>query len=87
MERIVVRLKEYKTNKVLKNRKVFDNFEEAKKYMESLVNDLKETEYIKLNFISDKYLSKHGEIYTNFTSEELEYTYYAIKKWLSENEA
>ena len=87
MERIVVRLKEYKTNKVLKNRKVFDNFEEAKKYIESLVNDLKETEYIKLNFISDKYLSKHGEIYTNFTSEELEYTYYAIKKWLSENEA
>ena len=59
----------------------------AKKYIELLVNDLKETEYIKLNFISDKYLSKHGEIYTNFTSEELEYTYYAIKKWLSENEA
>lgn len=87
MERIVVRLKEYKTNKVIKNRKVFNNFEEAKKYIESLVNDLKETEYIKLNFISDKYLSKHGEIYTNFTSEELEYTYYAIKKWLSENEA
>ena len=87
MERIVVRLKEYKTNKVLKNRKVFDNFDDAKKYIESLVNDLKETEYIKLNFISDKYLSKHGEIYTNFTSEELEYTYYAIKKWLSENEA
>ena len=87
MERIVVRLKEYKTNKVLKNRKVFDNFEEAKKYIESLVNDLKETEYIKLNFISDKYLSKHGEIYTNFTTEELEYTYYVIKKWLSENEA
>ena len=87
MERIVVRLKEYKTNKVIKNRKVFNNFEEVKKYIESLVNDLKETEYIKLNFISDKYLSKHGEIYTNFTSEELEYTYYAIKKWLSENEA
>ena len=87
MERIVVRLKEYKTNKVIKNRKVFNNFEKKKKYIESLVNDLKETEYIKLNFISDKYLSKHGEIYTNFTSEELEYTYYAIKKWLSENEA
>ena len=87
MEKIVVRLKEYKTNKVIKNRKVFNNFDDAKKYIELLVNDLKETEYIKLNFISDKYLSKHGEIYTNFTSEELEYTYYAIKKWLSENEA
>ena len=87
MERIVVRLKEYKTNKVIKNRKVFNNFDDAKKYIELLVNDLKETEYIKLKFISDKYLSKHGEIYTNFTSEELEYTYYAIKKWLSENEA
>ena len=82
MERIVIRLKDCKTNGVLKNRKVFDNFEEAKKYIELLFNDLKETEYIKLNFISDKYLSKHGEIYTNFTSEELEYTYYAIKKWL-----
>lgn len=82
MERVVVRLKEYKTNKVLKNRKVFSNFEEAKKYIESLFNDLKETEYIKLKFISDKYMPKHGEIYTNFTAEELEYTYYAINKWL-----
>ena len=82
MERVVVRLKEYKTNKVLKNRKVFSNFEEAKKYIESLFNDLKETEYIKLKFISDKYMPKHGEIYTNFTAEELEYTYYMINKWL-----
>lgn len=87
MERIVVRLKEYKTNKVLKNRKVFDNFDDAKNYIESLFKDLKETEYIKLKFISDKYMPQHGEIYTNFTSEELEYTYYAINKWLSKNEA
>lgn len=87
MERIVVRLKEYKTDKVLKNRKVFSNFDEAKNYIELLVNDLKETEYIKLNFISNKYMPQHGEIYTNFTAEELEYTYWAIEKWLSENEA
>ena len=82
MERIVIRLKDCKTNKVLKNRKVFNNFDDAKKYIELLFNDLKENEYIKLKFISDKYLPKHGEIYTNFTSEELEYAYYAIKKWL-----
>ena len=82
MERIVIRLKECKTNKVLKNRKVFTNFEEAKKYIELLFNDLKENEYIKLKFISDKYMPQHGEIYTNFTAEELEYTYYAINKWL-----
>ena len=82
MERIVIRLKEYKSNKVLKNRKVFSNFDEAKNYIELLFKELKETEYIKLKFISDKYMPKHGEIYTNFTTEELEYTYYAIKKWL-----
>ena len=82
MERIVVRLKEYKTNKVLKNRKVFDNFDDAKNYIELLFKDLKENEYIKLKFISDKYMPKHGEIYTNFTNEELEYTYYMINKWL-----
>lgn len=82
MERIVVRLKEYKTNKVLKNRKVFDNFDDVKNYIELLFKDLKENEYIKLKFISDKYMPKHGEIYTNFTNEELEYTYYMINKWL-----
>ena len=82
MERIVIRLKDCKTNGVIKNRKVFSNFDEAKNYIELLFKELKETEYIKLKFISDKYLPKHGEIYTNFTSEELEYTYYAIKKWL-----
>ena len=82
MERIVVRLKEYKTNKVLKNRKVFDNFDDVKNYIELLFNDLKDNQYIKLKFISDKYMSQHGEIYTNFTSEELEYIYYAINKWL-----
>ena len=82
MERIVIRLKDCKTNKVLKSRKVFNNFDDAKKYIELLFNDLKESEYIKLKFISDKYMPKHGEIYTNFTNEELEYTYYAINKWL-----
>ena len=82
MERIVIRLKEYKTNKVLKNRKVFSNFDEAKKYIELLFKDLKDNQYIKLKFISDKYMPQHGEIYTNFTVEELEYTYYAIEKWL-----
>ena len=87
MERVVVRLKDYKNNKIIKNRKVFNNFDEVKKYIESLFINLKENECIKLKFVSDKYLSKHGEIYTNFTSEELEYTYYAIKRWLSENEA
>ena len=87
MERVVVRLKEYKTNKVLKNRKVFSNFDDVKNYIELLFKDLKENEYIKLKFISDKYMPKRGEIYTNFTAEELEYTYYMINKWLSENEA
>ena len=82
MERIVIRLKEYKTNKVLKNRKVFSDFDDAKKYIELLLRDLKDNQYIKLKFISDKYMPQHGEIYTNFTTEELEYTYYAIEKWL-----
>ena len=82
MERVVVRLKDYKTNKVIKNRKVFSNFDDVKNYIELLFKDLKENEYIKVKFISDKYLPKHGEIYTNFTNEELEYAYYAINKWL-----
>ena len=86
MERIIIRLKDYKNNKIIKNKKVFDNFEESKKYIESLFINLKENECIKLKFVSDKYLSKHGEIYTNFTSEELEYTYCVINKWLKEND-
>lgn len=86
MEKIVVRLKDYKNNKVIKNKKVFDNFDDVKNYIELLFTNLKENECIKLKFVSDKYLSKHGEIYTNFTSEELEYTYHVINKWLNENE-
>lgn len=86
MERIVVRLKDYKNNKIIKNRKVFTNFEECKHYIDSLFINLKENECIRIKFISDKYLSKHGELYTNNTKEELECAYHIIKKWLSENE-
>lgn len=86
MERIVVRLKNYKLNKVIKNKKVFYNFEEAKEYIESLFVNLKENECVRLTFASTKYLSKFGELYNNTTKEELEYAYYKIKEWLSENE-
>ena len=86
MKRIVVRLKDYKINKIIKKRKVFNNFEECKQYIELLFTNLKENECIKLKFVSDRYLSKHGEIYTNFTREELEYSYHIIKKWLNEND-
>ena len=86
MERIVVRLKDYKNNKIIKKRKVFNNFEECKQYIDSLFINLKENECIRLKFISDKYLSKRGELYTNNTREELEHAYHIIKKWLSEND-
>ena len=86
MERIVVRLKDYKINKVIKNKKVFYNFEEAKEYIESLFVNLKENECVRLTFASTKYLSKFGELYNNTTKEVLEYAYYKIKDWLSENE-
>ena len=86
MERIVIRLKDCKTNGVIKNRKVFNNFKEAKKYIESLFINLKENECIRLKFVSDKYLSKYGELYYDTTKEELEYAYHIINKWLNENE-
>lgn len=85
MERIVIRLKDYKINKIIKKRKVFDNFEECKHYIESLFVNLKENECIRLKFISDKYLSKRGELYHDTSKEELEYAYHIIKKWLCEN--
>ena len=87
MERVVVRLKDYKNNKIIKNKKVFNNFKEVKKYIELLFVNLKENECIRLKFISDKYLSKYGELYYDTTKEELEYAYYIINKWLNENEA
>lgn len=86
MERIVVRLKNYKINKVIKKKKVFYNFKEATEYIESLLVNLKENECIRLTFASTKYLSKFGELYNDTTKEELEYAYYKIKEWLSENE-
>ena len=86
MERIVVRLKDYKINKVIKKKKVFYNFKEAKEYIESLFVNLKENECVRLTFASTKYLSKFGELYNDTTKEELEYAYYKIKEWLSENE-
>ena len=86
MERIVVRLKDYKNNKIIKNRKVFNNLVETKKYIESLFINLKENECIRLKFVSDKYLCKYGELYNGTTKEELEYAYYKIGQWLSEND-
>ena len=86
MERIVVRLKDYKNNKIIKNRKVFNNLVETKKYIESLFINLKENECIRLKFVSDKYLCKYGELYNDTTKEELEYAYYKIGQWLSEND-
>ena len=86
MERIVVRLKDYKLNKVIKNKKVFYNFEEAKEYIESLFVNLKENECVRLTFASTKYLCKYGELYNDTTKELLEYAYKLIKEWLSENE-
>lgn len=86
MERVVVRLKDYKNNKIIKNRKVFNNFKEVKKYIELLFIDLKENECIRLKFVSDKYLRKYGELYKDTTNEELEYAYHIINKWLNENE-
>ena len=86
MERIVVRLKDYKINKIIKKRKVFNNFKETKEYIESLFINLKENECIRIKFVSDKYLSKYGELYNDTTKEVLEFAYYKIKDWLSENE-
>lgn len=86
MERVVVRLKDYKNNKIIKNRKVFNNFKEVKKYIELLFINLKENECIRLKFVSDKYLCKYGELYNDTTNEELEYAYHIINKWLNENE-
>ena len=86
MERIVVRLKDYKLNKVIKNKKVFYNFNDVKDYIETLFFNLKENECVRLTFASTKYLSKFGELYNNTTNEELEYAYYKIKEWLIENE-
>ena len=84
MERIVVRLKDYKNNKVIKNKKVFWNFEEAKSYIELLFANLKENECIRIKYVSNKYLSKYGDLYSN-DKEILEYAYFTIKNWLSEN--
>ena len=50
MERVVVRLKDYKNNKVIKNKKVFDNFVDVKNYIELLFANLKENEYVKPYF-------------------------------------
>ena len=86
MERIVVRLKDYKINKIIKERKVVNNFKETKEYIESLFINLKENECIRIKFVSDKYLSKYGELYNDTTKEVLEFAYYKIKDWLSENE-
>lgn len=84
MERIVVRLKDYKNNKVIKNKKVFCNFEEAKRYIELLFANLKENECIRIKYVSNRYLSKYGDLY-NDDKEILEYAYFTIKDWLSEN--